>query len=172
MKKNLLTLATLFLLFASSCKRNDDEVVLPDNGNLVEKQHPAPVPQGSPYTASVIDQSINTIMESKKDFHWEWVDLKTLWSAVVNSDHTVAVGYKLKNSGSIDHTIDKINLKEKSWKAVHDALIELVVAEINKHTTQPVTAKEIIVEDDAIMPIITFKITDVMPSPDCSISKM
>jgi serine protease len=162
MKKILTSFIVVGLLFVASCKKTEEEnPVTQDTGNVL-KENPKRVatPTGKPYSYDEIDQRITSFMESKKDFHWQWVDIKTLWSAVVNSDHTVAVGYKPAGYGDINSIIDRINLKEDSWKAVHDAIINGVVNQLEKTSNAPVRLKDIIVEDDPDLPIITLRLTD------------
>jgi serine protease len=161
--KRFYTLLTLtVLLFTVSCRKEDSSRPDCDNQEpvLTEKQNLAAVPQGDPLTQAQIDKTIAQFMDSKTDFTWEWVDLKTLWSAVYNSDHTLAVGYKPSGMNDVMPVLHEINLKDAKWKAVHDALIELVVNEINKSGEGTVTAQQIIVEDDQVLPIITFRITN------------
>jgi serine protease len=162
MKKILTSIIVIGLLFSTSCKKTEEENSVAEiNGNtLQQKSNPVAVPTGSPYTYGEIDQRINSFMETKKDFRWQWVDIKTLWSAVVNSDNTVAVGYKPTGYGNINSFIDRINLKENSWKAVHDALISEVVKQLEKNSGAPVRLKDILVEDDDVLPVITFRFTD------------
>jgi serine protease len=163
MKKALLTTTIICILFSISCKKTEtDYPEAQQNGGDVLSQKPGPsgVPQGEPMTAAEIDKQINRFMDSKKDFRWQWVNLPTVWSAIVQSDHSVAVGYKPSGYGDISPVIHSINLKDAEWKSVHDAIIDHVVTELNRNSNTRVSLRDIIIEDDETLPIITFRLTD------------
>lgn len=160
MKKILSVFIAIVIISIVSCQRNEKETAEPQDGILKEKRNPEAVPQGAPLPQSEIDKIINNMMDTKKDFRWEWVDLKTLWSATHYGDQSVALGYKPLGYDDISPMINKINVKQGKWKQVHDAIINLVLEEYNKHSAQPVKIEDIMVEDDAVLPIITLRITD------------
>jgi len=163
MKKRLLILPLVLALIISSCRRENDSAV-PLNAQsgdvLKQKINPVGVPQGDVLTASELNKTIVDKLREKKDFHWQWVDLKTLWSALANGDHVAAVGYKPADAKDIEQTIAKIDVHGGTWKAVHDAIIKLVLDELNKNSAFAVKASDVIVEDDEVLPIITFRLTD------------
>src|SRR5438874_2330956 len=162
MKKIILSFTVIFILFSVSCKKTEDgNSSMPQQGNVLQgKASQASVPQGDAFTKTEIDNRINGFMDAQKDFHWQWVDIKTLWSAIQNSDHVVAIGYKPAGFGDVNSVIDRINIKDAAWKAVHDAIISSVVEQLNKTSAAPVSLRDIIIEDDDVLPIITFKVTD------------
>lgn len=163
MKPSLpIVLATIALL-VSGCRREslspaDDPA---RSGEvLVERAALAPVPDGEPLTRPELDRAVIGMLEQRNDFRWEWVDLRTLWSATLYNDHSVAIGYKPANVGNIDDIIHTIDIRKNEWRAVHDQLIALVLRELNTERAKPLTAADVIVEDDRVLPIITFRITD------------
>jgi serine protease len=163
MKKVLLTTTIICILFSISCKKTETDYpeMQQDGGNVLgQKQNPSGAPQGDPLTPAEIDKQINEFMDAKKDFHWQWVNITTIWSAIQHSDHSIAVGYKPLGYGDISSFIDKINLKDAEWKSVHNAIINHVMAELNKNSNTPVSLRDIIIEDDEVLPIITFRLTD------------
>lgn len=159
-KLSAITFATLVL--ATGCKREPlggpdtpiDGTILRDKAELVA------VPQGEPLSQEELDRAVIATLEERNDFRWEWMDVRTLWSATLYNDHSVSVGYKPANAGNIDDILHTIDISRPEWHAVHDALIELVLAGVNEGRTRPVTAADIIIEDDRVLPIITFKLTD------------
>jgi hypothetical protein len=156
------TLSLVALLFVIGCRR--EPACEPDNavaGEVLKvKPEPAAVPQGDPLSREDLDRTVIGKLEERNDFHWEWMDLKTLWSATLYNDHSVSVGYKPADMGNIDDIIHDIDIHKSEWRAVHDALIDLVLTELNDGRARPVTAADILIEDDPILPVITFRLTD------------
>jgi hypothetical protein len=98
-------------------------------------------------------------MQDQHDFHWDWMDLKTLWSVLQYGDHSLAIGYKPTDAGDILPVIHKINVHTGAYKDVHDALKNLILSELSKSGVIT-TWNDILVEDDPILPIITIRLTD------------
>jgi len=159
MKKILLLLSAAGFLLLASCSKQEE-------GNdqqgpvLQEKTTLLPVPSGPVYDKQKLDQIMIHTLEANNDFQWTMVDLKTIWSALEHSDHTLSIGYKPVSEGDISQKIHKINVKSGAYKAVHDALIDLIVTELNKTASTPVKWSDILVEDDQVLPILTVRLTD------------
>lgn len=130
------------------------------SGDLVQKSLLTDVPQGNPMDKARVDEIVKETYISKGDFRWEMVDFSVRWSAIQYGDHAVAIGYKPAQVGAIDDFIEKINIHEGAWKEVHDNLIDLVVKELGESTGTKINPEDIIIEDDQVLPIITFKLTD------------
>jgi len=159
--KNKFTLFFAILVMAvASCTKPDDHMCNDQDVLLKEKPNPVPIPAGDPMTKMQLDQTVIGLLESRNDFHWEWVDMKTLWSATQYGDHSVAIGYKPADAGDISKKLHTINIKSDSYKRVHEALVELILDELNKTATKPVSWQEILIEDDQTLPIITIRLTD------------
>lgn len=158
--RRVLTLAALILLIA--CRKEE----LTPGGDAVqgpvlqERNDPATAPIGDPLSQETLDRVVISTLEQRNDFHWEWMDLRTLWSAVQYNDHSLAIGYQPTNVGDISDMMHSIDIKKAEWRAVHDALIDLVLSDLNSGKATPVTLRDILVEDDAVLPIITLRITD------------
>lgn len=162
MKKLLPALAVIFLLGITSCQKNENESPAPASGTEVlrVRQNPVAEPVGSPLSQTVIDKKIKSTLESVHDFSWDMMNITYLWSAAQYGNHAVAVGYRTLDIENIDPVIHLLKIREGKWKAVHDAIISLVVEEINKTADPKITAADIIIEDDPVLPIITFTLTD------------
>lgn len=132
----------------------------PTDGVLKEKTILAEVPAGDPLTQQALDRAIIGLLEERNDFRWEWVDVRTLWSATLYNDHSVSIGYKPANAGFVDEELHTVDVKRSEWRAVHDAIIELVLDGMNRNAREKVTLRDILVEDDPVLPIITLRITD------------
>lgn len=128
---------------------------------LQERNDPVPVPDGDPLDREALDEALIALLLERDDFHWHWVDLHTLWSALQYNDHSLSIGYKPADVGDIDATIHTIDIRSGEWRAVHDALLERILAELNRdRTTAPLTLADILVEDDPVLPVITIRLTD------------
>ncbi|MBP6573084.1 MAG: S8 family serine peptidase [Flavobacteriales bacterium] len=161
MKRSALLPAFTFVLVLSGCRKDpvapDASAALPV---LMQKEVPAEVPAGEPMTQEELDRRVIGLLEERNDFRWEWVDLRTLWSAVQYNDHSLAIGYKPSGYGDISNKMNEIDLSSPEWRAVHDALIGLILKNLNTGAKDPVTLRDILVEDDATLPIITVRLTD------------
>lgn len=156
----LLLLLAAALVVIASCSKHDDLSGVQDAIILKEKQNPAAVPQGDPISKDDVDRIIIGLLESRNDFQWQWIDLKTLWSTLQYGDNSLSIGYKPASEGEIGDKLHEINIHTGDYKKVHDALIQLVLEELNKTATDPVTLNDILIEDDPVLPVITLRITD------------
>lgn len=160
MKKTQIYLAVAVLFLLSACSKQEEMDSNCQGPVLQEKSVLQQVPSGNPYDKLKLDQVVISTLEARNDFQWEWVDMKTLWSALQHSDHTLAIGYKPAAEGDISANLHKLNIRSGSYKQVHDALKEMILAELNKNAAQPVSWQDILVEDDPVLPILTVRLTD------------
>jgi len=157
--RRVLTIAVLVLLIACRKEELSPSTDGAQGPVLQERNDPSPAPLGDPLTQEALDQLVISTLEQRNDFRWEWLDLRTLWSAVQYNDHSLAIGYQPAQMGPIDDIIHTIDISKSEWRAVHDALIDLVLAELNK-AGGTITLRDILVEDDPVLPILTLRITD------------
>ena len=162
MKKSYHIFLLTFIVVVAGCNRLDDNQASPQSelnqDVLVQKSATVAVPKELAYNRQDLDNKIITLQSERKDFHWEWTDMRTLWSAAILTDQIV-LGYKPANIENIDPIIHQLNLQSKEWKSVHDALLDLVLKGLNKNG-QTVTLNDIIVEDDQVLPILVLRVTD------------
>ncbi len=161
MKKNVLLIIAA-LTIVVSCRKQNTELCNHDTYGdvLKQKENPTPVPSGDAFTASEIDKMISASMDANLTFDWQQAELKYVWSAIVNSDHVFAIGYRPLDVKNTDEILHKINLSESKWMDVHDAIIDLVLQTVNKNSTNQISLNDILVEDDKTLPVITFKCAD------------
>jgi len=158
MKKSIYLFASLLMVL--SCTKPEVDNILNNGSILQTKTNPAPVPSGDPLSKTEVDDIVVGLRQSKGDFHWEWVDLKTLWSAIQYGDHTVAIGYKPHYEGDISGKLHALDLSKGVYKEVHDALIDFIVQEANKNAAQSLTWNDLLIEDDPYLPVLTIRTTD------------
>jgi len=128
---------------------------------LQERADQQAVPDGEPFTQADLDRTVISLLEARNDFRWEWVDMRTLWSAVQYNDHSLAIGYQPAGASGVEDVLHDINIQSTPWRAVHDALIDRVLTELNSgRTNGRITLDDILVEDDPVLPVITLRITD------------
>ena len=162
MKKLLLSFTVLFVIGITACQKNESDSPEPSTeGEVLRiKANPVAAPTGQALSQTVIDKKIQSTLEETHGFEWTGMSLPYIWSAAQYGNHAVAVGYKTLDITDLAPVIHQVKLGEEKWKAVHDALINLVVNEVNKTADPKVSAADIIVEDDPVLPIITFTLTD------------
>ncbi len=160
--KTYLYLTAVVILYLISCHRlNQPEPASNQLPLLQKKSQTVELPQEPLLSKDQLDNLVLSMLETKHDFRWQWVDIKTLCSAAQYDEKVMAIGYKPTGYGDITSTIHKINIQASEWKRTHDALIEFIVNGINKNLSTPITWNDIKVEDDAKLPILTVHLTDV-----------
>jgi hypothetical protein len=159
MNKKLTYLALFLITVFVSCTKNEDDLTGSDSGTLRQKANPVAIPQGDPLSVTDLDRTVIGLLESRNDFHWEWVDVKTLWSALQYNNHTLAIGYKPASEGDISNKIHKINVQSGTYREVHDELINYILKSL-KDNGHEVAWNQILVEDDPVLPVITIRLTD------------
>ena len=166
MKNLLLGISAIVLLF-TACQRDgakDKATTNPDSNpnNVLESNNSAIKPNDSaPMSKDQLDERIKAIMQTKKDFNWAWMDDYFFWSAVNATRPIVAIGYKPTGESDISDKIHEIDLNSKNWKATHDALVAFILTEYNTlHSDKPLTQKDIMIEDDNVLPRIVVRMAD------------
>ncbi|MCU0346200.1 MAG: S8/S53 family peptidase [Saprospiraceae bacterium] len=160
MRKVLYLLFTLALLSVFSCKKTEPAPQSTEDPAskpvLVEKKNPVAPPLDRPQLSrEEIDAAIQQFVRNKNDFRWSWVDIHFIWSAAQFGDNAIAIGYKPAHIADVHPILHEIDLQDPEWKAVHDALIELVSKGLGN--ADPAS---FILEDDPVLPILTIKLTD------------
>lgn len=142
-----------------SCNKREENIQQNTNSdNILQfKKTLSSVPEGESLKPSKLDAFVKQTIQEKNDFRWEWVDVHTLWSAIQYGENTIAIGYQPTNYKNINENIHTIDIQSSEWKQVHDALINLIVEETNRNLAQPIKWEDMLVEDDAKLPILTFK---------------
>ena len=147
---------TLLITVLGSCKK-EAATVLPADPVLINKQHILPEPEGSPLSQTELDRTIFSTLESSDSFRWETMPLKILWSALQYNDHSLAIGYQPARKNLIEPDLSKLNISRGPYKLVHDALVRLILEEINADSDTLLRWNDIVVEDDAVLPLITIR---------------
>lgn len=164
MKQLLLIATSISILGIQSCSRMDDDTIDASHQNsgsvLVKKAQTISIMEPTPYSKQKLDDVVVEAMRSKGDFRFENEGLFLTWSALQYGDQSLAVGYKPAHLGDIRPIIHEINIRTGEWKAVHDALIQFIIDEYKKSTGQSIAWKDIVIEDDSVLPILTMRMSD------------
>jgi hypothetical protein len=142
MKKNQLFLSFFALLLIVSCSK-DQSLTGP---NLESNK--------DPISSEKIDQIALDLLNQNDEFKWDMVDDHTLWSAIVNSGGTTAIGFKAEGLGDIKDIIHTIDLKNPKWEKSRDEIMNLAKEFENKS------------EED----LIAIKPSEVIPSLELNLS--
>lgn len=160
--KNLFTSITFLVLISlASCSEQEIPVEnQPSAPVLVLKKDPLTPPEGDPYSKSRLDDYVLSLLQSANGFQWDWVDLKTVWSALQSDDVLLAIGYKPADEGDVGAKLHGIDIKAGNWKAVHDALLEFIREDLSRSSGTEVAIEDFLVEDDPVLPVLTIRLTD------------
>lgn len=148
------------LIVSSCCKEKENSCINDSSSVLEQKATLQQVPAGNPIEETTLNKSVIKTLENTGDFKWSNADLKTLWSALQYNDHSLAIGYAPAYAGDISSKLGSINISRGTYHKVHDALIAFIVTEANKTSSTPITWQQLLIEDDATLPILTVRLTD------------
>ena len=160
-QKHLIYILASVMLMVSACSKESSNSGNGDTASVLEQKSTLQqVPSGSPIDEVTLNKAVIKTLENTGDFKWTNADLKTLWSALQYNDHSLAIGYAPANAGDISSKLGSINIATGTFRKVHDALIDFIVNEANKTASTPITWQQIVIEDDATLPILTVRLTD------------
>ncbi|MFN7118999.1 MAG: S8 family peptidase [Saprospiraceae bacterium] len=148
MCKELLIAFIATTLLLTSC--NDDLVTT----ELTNPQEPL--------KKAEIDRFVNQQLEATGEFWWKSADEHMLWSAVVQSDSILSIGYQPVGEQNINGRLHLIDIQDENWKKVRTKLIEWIVNETNKaYPDRNYTAKDLMpFGEEAVLPFINIKVWD------------
>lgn len=149
-------------LLITACRREPTEgpQLTYDGDVLKYRESLQPAPEGDPLSQEDLDRTIISMLEQRNDLQWSMVDLRTLWSATQYNDHSVSIGYQPASATRVEEQLHLVNIQQGEWRAVHDALIQRVLELLNRDGRAQVTLRDILVEDDPVLPVITLRLTD------------
>lgn len=150
------------LLLVTGCKR--EELVLQDTvpqGEVLQTRSDAlPLPTGGVMAQNDVDRLVLDMLRQRDGFTWDMVDLRTRWSASTYEDVEVAIGYQPAFMNGVDDVIHQVDIHKTEWRAVHDALIAVILESVNRGRTTALSPEEVIVEDDPVLPILVVRTLD------------
>jgi serine protease len=147
MKKSILLLLVVFTLTRCS----EEQLTVQDQ--LVAQQEPL--------TESEINQIVIQKLEQNNEFKWEMVNSTVLWSALVNSDSMLVVGYQPEGEGNISGRVHQIDINDKDWSAAKSNLLDEVVSSINKKGLVTTSQEEVLFKAHDVLPFFKIKVWDI-----------
>lgn len=116
-KVHSLLLILFSLILLSSCAK-EETLSITAGTDLLER--------------SELDGVIMDQMGVKDLFYWANVDDRFVWSAAMQSDSLLSVGYCVNGDKEINDRIHLLDFSESDWRSAKSELIELVLAEERK----------------------------------------
>lgn len=126
-------------IFMVAC--NKDEISLSD-----EKKEKLSI--------SEINTHVFDVLKKDKIFKWESVDDHFVWSALVQSDEILSIGYKPENVGDVHSIIHEIDINDEAWTAAREKVLEAIKQEL-KDDPNFVEERDIYIKD--VLPVIIVK---------------
>lgn len=138
MRKTIVWLAAVAAL--ASCQKNSvktEETITP----------PATKPVAD------INAQIRQVLQQQGQFNWNSAPADMVWSALVQSDHILSVGYKPATETNVESRLHTININDAAWKNAKAAVLELIYNEERK--TDPALKKESLeVWPEEVLPVM------------------
>ena len=144
--KKLSYVALAISLFLAGCA-SDEPVVNP----------PSESPELLP--VATIDRTIRTLLEKEQSFSWENVSTNVLWSALVQSDSVVAIGYHPTGESSINKRMHELQLSDPAWQQAKENLLTELRKITQDEENQSVRSDDLLVHDDPALPYVEVKTT-------------
>ncbi|MCB0383718.1 MAG: S8 family serine peptidase [Psychroserpens sp.] len=132
MKKRHLKLLVILLIVVVSCSKED---------NFIDQEEDQVVFPEDPLSVSELNNQISTTLNQKGDFDWSKVDAHFLWSAVVNGNNILTIGYgnegesfsevrtqaiEAKKNNIIEVVIKNEGIKQDDLKIVEHEIINVI----------------------------------------------
>ena len=102
-------------------------------------------------TRTQINEIVFEKLRAHKEFWWSMVDDYTVWSALVQSDKVLSIGYKPAHINNVDEIIHTIDINDTDWTRAREAVVAKI-AEVTKNDETFVMADDIRFKDN--LPVI------------------
>ena len=116
-----------------------------------------------PLSKVELNAIIKQEIETKNDvFHWDSAEDHVLWSAVVQSDSVVSIGYQPPTFTGIEEKIHLVDIHTPTWANIKNKLLSFIVKELNANNAQKVVQTEDILLPDpnGVLPHFMVKLAD------------
>ena len=135
-----------WLLVGIACTSDDEVVVSQPTPSLSES---LPI--------ATIDHTIRTLLDKQGEFAWDQATTDLLWSAAVQSDSVLFVGYQPSNIPNVDKNLHTITIADPAWTGAKEVLIDELLTIINRTATVPINRETLVVDEGAVLPYIAIK---------------
>lgn len=120
----------------------------------------SPAQSQEPLTKVELNAIIKNEIETKNTvFHWQDQSDQVLWSAAVQSDSIMSIGYQPIGYTQIEDKIHLVNVDEPEWANIKNKLVTFVVQETNRlNPSQKIDAADVLIpEPDGVLPHFMIK---------------
>ena len=115
--------------------------------------------QGDPMPKQAIDKQIKAELDEGLVYNWKIASDHVLWSALIQSDSVLALGYQPATAINIEQQIHTIDIREKEWTDVQDLLIDKAVKAANEGLSDPIyTRNDILLSEPDQVPAMMIKV--------------
>jgi subtilisin family serine protease len=145
MKKTIAFIA-LSAILLNACKKNGDTPAADEN-----IKNPQLVP------AATINQFVKQQLVLNNKFEWSAASDEMVWSALMQSDNIMSIGYKPAAETNVDSKLHLIDINSADWKAAKAQVMQLVLQEERK--TRPDLKLEQLEEwQEDVLPVIDIRV--------------
>ena len=128
----LLTICMVGMMFTACQKEDQQSLALGPETVDLTLQSDLPRTPSSPLSIEEINQKALRQLQSNGIVKWDLMDDTALWSAIVQTDSLVSIGYQPEGFSGIENSIHEIDVKAEKWNNVYEALVNFIVDESNK----------------------------------------
>lgn len=143
MRKNCFYLFCLLLFFGCSKEQIDQSISTPN--------------PKEPMPSADIQVLVENELKQNDQFSWDRVDDHVLWSALVNSDSILSIGYAPQDAGDISDRIHLINVNSPEWKAAYDKVLQEIASALSQDRSEPVQPEDVDLRKHRILPYFMIK---------------
>jgi hypothetical protein len=148
MKTSNLLMTGMMCLALFSCRKNENS----QTATISDEKNPvAAVPK------SAINRFIREKLADSGYFKWDMAGNDIAWSALVQGDSILSVGYQPAGFKDISHNIHAIDLNSANWKEAREQVINLIL-ENEKKNNPALTEKDVVVLSRTKLPSINVKV--------------
>ncbi|RBL90710.1 S8 family serine peptidase [Chitinophaga flava] len=144
MKNSNFFAACILVAVVVSCNRQE----APLNPGRVQENPKEVMPK------SAINALVNEQLRQNSRFNWKMVDDKALWSALVQGDSVLAVGYQAAGVSNLEATIDKIDIHSESWTTARQNVLNLI---LDNEKATGASVKSLITYEASKLPVFYVK---------------
>ena len=149
-----------FVACQPSSSIQGEDVPLP-SVELRTLQEIEPLAGQPPLSREAINRQVVQSLHERNEFRWDFVDDRTVWSAVVQSDSVISIGYQPEGFENLDQRIHEIDVNQGEWKAVRLALLDYIEQEYNRlHPDAPLEVADLLAFGEKPLPYINLHLAD------------
>ncbi|MCW3466329.1 S8 family peptidase [Chitinophaga nivalis] len=146
MKRNNALVACILFSTLLSCQKRETVLQAPEPVN------PKEVIPKSAINAFIKDQLFKT-----NQFDWKSANDNMVWSALLQGDSILTVGYQPAGFADLDKKIDQIDVNSNDWRSVRNQVMNLVLE--NERGQKNAIAKDAVVFPENKLPYFTVKVS-------------